>query len=164
MKILLIHCHYRLPGGEDAVFAAERALLEQRGHQVAVYERSNEEAAHGLAKLLLPLQAVWNFSAARQVRDLIARESPDAVHRITENLGCSVGKRQQTVQIDGSLRLPGQGLHLFTQMLHLRRRHKPQVAAFRLCLPANVLPVLSISRGRFPALKQLLSFPFSLLC
>lgn len=80
MKILLIHCHYRLPGGEDAVFAAERALLEQRGHQVAVYERSNEEAAHGLAKLLLPLQAVWNFSAARQVRDLIARESPDAVH------------------------------------------------------------------------------------
>lgn len=80
MKILLIHCHYRLPGGEDAVFAAERALLEQRGHQVVVYERSNEEAAHGLAKLLLPLQAVWNFSAVRQVRDLIARESPDAVH------------------------------------------------------------------------------------
>lgn len=80
MKILLIHCHYRLPGGEDAVFAAERALLEQRGHQVVVYERSNEEAAHGLAKLLLPLQAMWNFSAARQVRDLIARESPDAVH------------------------------------------------------------------------------------
>ena len=80
MKILLIHCHYRLPGGEDAVFAAERTQLEQRGHQVVVYERSNEEAAHGLAKLLLPLQAVWNFSAARQVRDLIARESPDAVH------------------------------------------------------------------------------------
>ncbi len=49
MKILLIHCHYRLPGGEDAVFAAERALLERRGHTVLVYERSNEEAAHGLA-------------------------------------------------------------------------------------------------------------------
>ena len=27
--VLLVHCHYRLPGGEDAVFAAERALLEQ---------------------------------------------------------------------------------------------------------------------------------------
>ena len=52
MKILLIHCHYRLPGGEDAVFAAERALLERHGHTVVVYERSNEEAAHGLAKLL----------------------------------------------------------------------------------------------------------------
>ena len=40
MKILLIHCHYRLPGGEDAVFAAERTLLEQHGHTVVVYERS----------------------------------------------------------------------------------------------------------------------------
>ena len=34
MKILLIHCHYRLPGGEDAVFAAERALLQRHGHTV----------------------------------------------------------------------------------------------------------------------------------
>lgn len=80
MKILLIHCHYRLPGGEDAVFAAERKLLEQQGHTVVVYERSNEEAAHGRAKLLLPFRAVWNFGAARQVRALIQRENPDAVH------------------------------------------------------------------------------------
>lgn len=80
MKILLIHCHYRLPGGEDAVFAAERALLERHGHTVVVCEHSNEEAAHGLAKLLLPLRAVWNPAAAREVRDLIAREKPDAVH------------------------------------------------------------------------------------
>lgn len=80
MKILLIHCHYRLPGGEDAVFAAERAQLERHGHTVVVYERSNEEAAHGLAKLLLPLHAVWNRRAAREVRALIAREKPDAIH------------------------------------------------------------------------------------
>ena len=80
MKILLIHCHYRLPGGEDAVFAAERALLERRGHTVLVYERSNEEAAHGLAKALLPLHAVWNRRAAREVRNLIRREGVEAVH------------------------------------------------------------------------------------
>ena len=80
MKILLIHCHYRLPGGEDAVFAAERAQLERHGHTVVVYERSNEEAAHGLAKLLLPLHAVWNRRAAGEVRALIAREKPDAIH------------------------------------------------------------------------------------
>lgn len=80
MKILLIHCHYRLPGGEDAVFAAERALLERRGHTVLVYERSNEEAAHGLAKALLPLHAVWNRRAAREVCDLIRREGVEAVH------------------------------------------------------------------------------------
>ena len=80
MKILLIHCHYRLPGGEDAVFAAERALLQRHGHTVLSYERSNEEAARGLAKWLLPLHAVWNRRAAREVRELIAREGVEAVH------------------------------------------------------------------------------------
>lgn len=80
MKILLIHCHYRLPGGEDAVFAAERALLERRGHTVLVYEHSNEEAAHGAAKALLPLRAVWNGGAAREVRAVIWREGVEAVH------------------------------------------------------------------------------------
>ena len=80
MKILLIHCHYRLPGGEDAVFAAERALLEQHGHTVVVYERSNEEAAHGAAKALLPFRAVWNRRAARDVRNIMEQQHIDAVH------------------------------------------------------------------------------------
>ena len=80
MKILLVHCHYRLPGGEDAVFAAERAMLERHGHEVLVYERSNEEAAHGLPKALLPLHAVWNRAAARDVRHIIQTKNVDAVH------------------------------------------------------------------------------------
>ena len=37
--ILLVHCHYRLPGGEDAVFAAECAMLQAHGHRVITYER-----------------------------------------------------------------------------------------------------------------------------
>ena len=80
MKILLVHCHYRLPGGEDAVFVAERDLLQRHGHTVLVYEHSNEEAAHGLAKALLPLRAVYNPTAAREVADIIRREGVDAVH------------------------------------------------------------------------------------
>lgn len=80
MKILLVHCHYRLPGGEDAVFAAERAMLERHGHEVLVYERSNEEAAHSLSKALLPLHAVWNRAAARDVKRIIQTKNVDAVH------------------------------------------------------------------------------------
>jgi len=80
VKILLVHCHYRLPGGEDAVFAAERAMLERHGHEVLVYERSNEEAAHGLPKALLPLHAVWNRAAARDVKRIIQTKNVDAVH------------------------------------------------------------------------------------
>ena len=78
--MLLIHCHYQLPGGEDAVFAAERALLERHGHTVIVYERSNAEAAHGLAKALLPFRALYNRQAAREVRQIIQREHIEAVH------------------------------------------------------------------------------------
>ena len=89
MKILLVHCHYRLPGGEDAVFAAERELLERHGHTVLVYERSNEEAAHGAAKALLPLHAVWNRRAAREVKDLIKREGVEAVQRASPAVPCA---------------------------------------------------------------------------
>ena len=87
MKILLIHCHYRLPGGEDAVFAAERALLERRGHTVVVYERSNEEAAHGLAKLLLPLHAFVRQLAAVPGVKRISQLSGDAPAQTTAKKG-----------------------------------------------------------------------------
>lgn len=77
--ILLVHCHYRLPGGEDVVFAAERAMLERRGHRVVVYERSNEEP--GLAaRALMPLRAVFSLKAWREVRALIRSEGVDLVH------------------------------------------------------------------------------------
>lgn len=78
-SILLVHCHYRLPGGEDAVFAAERAMLEQHGHAVTVYERSNE--THTLPeKLLLPLRALYSFRTVREVRRLIRRDKIELVH------------------------------------------------------------------------------------
>ena len=65
--ILLVHCHYRLPGGEDAVFAAECAMLQAHGHRVITYERNND--AGGLAqKLLLPLRAIYSTKTVREVR------------------------------------------------------------------------------------------------
>lgn len=78
MKILLVHCHYRLAGGEDAVFAAERDMLRAHGHEVTVYERSNEVS--GLQKLLLPLTALWNPAAVRAVRRLIRQNDIRLVH------------------------------------------------------------------------------------
>lgn len=76
--ILLVHCRYRLPGGEDAVFAAERALLESHGHKVFVYERSNAEG--GASRLLLPLRAVFSLRTMRDIRTLIRRHHIDLVH------------------------------------------------------------------------------------
>lgn len=77
--VLLVHCRYRLPGGEDAVFAADRAMLEAHGHRVVTYERSNDEG--GLAaKLLLPLRAVFSLKTYREVKALIRREKIEIVH------------------------------------------------------------------------------------
>ena len=80
-RILLVHTHYRLSGGEDTVFAAERQLREARGHAVTVYERSNTEADASLwQKLLLPLRAVYSRRTRREVRALIRKNNIQLVH------------------------------------------------------------------------------------
>ena len=45
MKILVVHNHYRLRGGEDTVFDAECRMLEEGGHTVVRYERTNLDGA-----------------------------------------------------------------------------------------------------------------------
>lgn len=84
VKILLVHCRYRLAGGEDAVFEAERAMLQAHGHTVVTYERSNEEAtgpaAPKLRKALLPLTALFSLRTYRDIRRLLHGGGFDAVH------------------------------------------------------------------------------------
>lgn len=43
MNILIIHNSYQQPGGEDVVVAQETRLLQQYGHRVTTYRRSNHE-------------------------------------------------------------------------------------------------------------------------
>lgn len=74
-NILLVHCHYRLAGGEDAVFADERAMLERHGHKVFTYERTNEGST-----LSMGLEAVFSWKTWREVRALIRKEKIDLVH------------------------------------------------------------------------------------
>lgn len=74
-NILLVHCHYRLAGGEDAVFADERAMLERHGHKVFTYERTNEGGT-----LSMGLEAVFSWKTWREVRDIIRKERIDLVH------------------------------------------------------------------------------------
>lgn len=78
VNILLVHCHYRLAGGEDTVFEDERRMLEQHGHSVTVLESSNEVS--GLQKALLPLAALCNPAAALRVGRLIRKHRIDLVH------------------------------------------------------------------------------------
>jgi glycosyltransferase involved in cell wall biosynthesis len=79
MKILLAHNFYQLPGGEDQVFAQETELLRGRGHQVVVYEASNNQVK-GQNPLVTVANTIWNREAYRELRDLMHREKPDILH------------------------------------------------------------------------------------
>ena len=80
MKILIIHNHYQIRGGEDAVFENECALLENGGHSVVRYEVSNDEIPAGFAKCLTFFKTIWNAQSARGIRELIRREKPEIAH------------------------------------------------------------------------------------
>ncbi len=81
MKVLLAHNFYQQPGGEDQVFAQERRLLEDYGHQVVTYTRSNHElAASPVERLLAPKRMIWAEDTRREIQRLLSTHKPDIVH------------------------------------------------------------------------------------
>lgn len=82
MNILIVHNYYQLPGGEDAVVAGEKSLLESHGHKVILYSRNNSELKEQskAGKLLLPATLIFNPRTYREVRKLIKKEKIDLVH------------------------------------------------------------------------------------
>ena len=79
MKILSVHNSYQLPGGEDQVFAQEADLLRSHGHQVLLYQASNDQV-NGKNPLVLLGNTIWNQQIHHELRDLMHREKPDIVH------------------------------------------------------------------------------------
>jgi glycosyltransferase involved in cell wall biosynthesis len=79
VKIVLCHNFYRERGGEDSVFRDEGLLLESRGHQVVHFIRHNNTISDG-SRLKLALGTIWNREAARELRELVAREGASIVH------------------------------------------------------------------------------------
>jgi glycosyltransferase involved in cell wall biosynthesis len=79
MKILVVHNTYQQPGGEDVVFEQECQLLENAGHSVITYRRSNWEAAN-YSGLRLVGKAIWARDARQQFARLLDQEKPDLVH------------------------------------------------------------------------------------
>ncbi len=82
MKVLLVHNTYQNAGGEDAVFQAEQTLLEERGHPVVAYQKTNHEIEdYGpLRRASLPLRSAWAWDSRRELASLLARERPDVAH------------------------------------------------------------------------------------
>lgn len=81
-RILQIHNFYQIPGGEDVVVRNEKRLLEEHGHQVFTYYRTNKELVEkgALGKLLLPFTSVYSFRTYREVKQMIKANQIDIVH------------------------------------------------------------------------------------
>ncbi len=82
MKIILVHNSYQQPGGEDVIFEQERKMLEDAGHRVVSYCRSNwdAEAYPGIRRLGLAKRTVWATDTRHDFVRLLQQEKPDLVH------------------------------------------------------------------------------------
>ncbi|CAN5808630.1 glycosyltransferase [soil metagenome] len=79
MKILTVHNYYQQSGGEDQVFSAESALLQEHGHHVLRYTVHNAQIKR-MSSTALTKATLWNSSTHRELRDLVKREKPHVAH------------------------------------------------------------------------------------
>jgi len=79
VKILSVHNSYQKPGGEDQVFAQEVELLRSHGHEVLLYQASNDQVT-GVNPLVLLGNTIWNKQIHEELSALMRRELPDIVH------------------------------------------------------------------------------------
>lgn len=78
MRILQVHCSYRIQAGEDSVVRAEAAMLERGGHEVVRLNPENPTAPVPTIRALA--RSLGNRQVARQVRDLVEQTRPDVAH------------------------------------------------------------------------------------
>lgn len=76
MKILIIHCHYQLRGGEDSVVEQEIELLRQQ-YLVEILYFQNQGGWKGGLEFLC---SIWNVKATAVVKNKILNFQPDVVH------------------------------------------------------------------------------------
>jgi glycosyltransferase involved in cell wall biosynthesis len=82
MRIVRVHNRYQLPGGEDAVIAAETRLLEERGHSILNLTLTNEvlDQLSVAAKVRLPFTTVWSRRGRQLVTRACKQHLADLVH------------------------------------------------------------------------------------
>ncbi len=75
----MVHNRYLQPGGEDESVAAEVRLLREHGHQVDLYEESNQRISQ-LGPARSAARTTWSGEAYRELRRRLSRSRPDVVH------------------------------------------------------------------------------------
>lgn len=79
LRIVHAHNFYLQAGGEDTAFAAEVALLRERGQQVVEYVETNKSIA-AKSQINVAAQTLWSWESKKKFAILLANEKPDVVH------------------------------------------------------------------------------------
>jgi glycosyltransferase involved in cell wall biosynthesis len=80
LRILLVHNRYKLRGGEDSVFEAERDMLVAAGHNVHIYEVTNDTIDCCTSKLKLFLNTIWSNASYKAISQILDDFKPNVVH------------------------------------------------------------------------------------
>lgn len=80
--ILIVHNYYKIPGGEDTVVANELKLLQEYGHKVILYTRTNKELGRlsFCDKMLLPVNTIFNYKVYKEIKNIIKVQKIDLIH------------------------------------------------------------------------------------
>lgn len=80
--VLIVHNFYKIPGGEDTVVQNEKRLLEENGHKVYLYTRSNREldTLSAIGKIFFLFGTVFNIKTYRDIKRIIREQQIDVVH------------------------------------------------------------------------------------
>jgi glycosyltransferase involved in cell wall biosynthesis len=79
MRILMVHNHYLIRGGEDECVEAELRLLRAAGHEVDLFTETNSSLDHG-AGASAALRALWSTESHRAIGDALSRTRYDLIH------------------------------------------------------------------------------------
>ncbi|MEM1169045.1 MAG: glycosyltransferase family 4 protein [Cyanobacteria bacterium P01_H01_bin.35] len=79
MRILSIHNRYQIRGGEDESREAEQRLLIENGHEVDVYEDTNDRVPE-LGKIRTAIRTVWSQESYKIVRQKLKQKPYDLIH------------------------------------------------------------------------------------
>src|SRR5205814_1684209 len=94
MKILLVHNHYQVAGGEDTVVCAEKSMLESHGHSVAMLEVSNVEIGGAIGKAAVAARSVYSLAGKRLARQELDRFRPGQIRGVRTAGGQSRGQAE----------------------------------------------------------------------
>jgi glycosyltransferase involved in cell wall biosynthesis len=79
MRILSVHNSYQIRGGEDESRESEERLLREMGHQVEVYEVSNDQIKN-LSSAQIAMRTIWSQASYQNIQQQLQKSAHDIVH------------------------------------------------------------------------------------